>query len=330
MIKACLSSVVLLACLGCAGPPIASRAVHNEASWFVRLDTFAEARRASDLRYDHPVDWSEAELNAILSRLLLQDRVGLLEQKPPPRPVFSPGEISQLVPKLQAAFHMARPSEWVVFYFAYPTETDQKIVSGGFFLQERHLHVILANHRKLAPAGPDGTDAVRANPMRALGGKRSVLTFDPPHFVLATPANEMGGVSAPAASEIVLDYQAFLGNVRPPAPASVASSPPKTDVTPGPSPAPPQKPAREPGDTLLKDQMTRLQQEVERLTRIIEEQKREIARLQAQASDARSILLNDQLTTFQNELTRLNQKIEAQEKALAQLKARLTGSKALK
>ena len=46
MTRVLLADVLLLACIGCAGPTIASRAVDGEAAWFIRLDTFADTRSA--------------------------------------------------------------------------------------------------------------------------------------------------------------------------------------------------------------------------------------------------------------------------------------------
>ncbi len=315
MIKAILPSVLLLACLGCAGPTIASRTVHSEGSWLIRLDTFADAQKASALLYDHPADWTEADLNAILSRLLVQERVGLLEQKPPPRSVFSSGEIGQLVPKLQEAFRMARLSEWVGVFLTRSTGPTQEITSGGFFLKGRELHVVIANHRKQVPLGHDGADVARANPLRSLGGKGGALTFDPPVYALATQSSWMGGYFGAPAAEMVLDYQAFLRDVRPPAPAPVASPPPpRTEITAVPPPTPSQKPGSEAGDTSFRDQAAALSKDVERFKRKLEEQEREIAQLKA---------LLQELDMQKKEMERLQQKSEEQETEIGRLKARL-------
>lgn len=296
MIKALLPWVFLL-CLACAGPTFSMRPVHSDPSWLVRLDTYADPGKAAELRHDHPAEWTEAELRAILSRLLLQERVGLLEKKPPPRPVFSSDEVSQLTPRLQQAFRMVRPSEWVSFCATRQTGGGQEVTSGGFFFEERRLHVLVANHRE--PVSPEGAEAVRANPVSALKGTGNTVTFDPARFVLATQTSWLGGYSGAAASEMILDQTAFLEAARQPAvplvpalaPAPVPPvqvSPPPVSIVPAtPAPAPPAQ-TSEPDGAGMKAQVLRLQEEVERLKQKLVEQTEEIARLKASRSEPQS------------------------------------------
>ena len=115
MIRRLLPGILILLCAGCAGQTLASRAAIGEASWFVRLDTFADSRATADLRFEHPSHLSEAELTAVLSRVQVQERAGLLERKPFPQPLFSSGEIRQMMPSLQKTLRSARPTEWAVF-----------------------------------------------------------------------------------------------------------------------------------------------------------------------------------------------------------------------
>lgn len=294
MITRLLSGILLLACVGCAGPTIASRAVEDGSSWFIRLDTFTESRAADELRYEHPADWSEADLAAILSRLLVQKRTGFLEQKSAPKPLFSASETKQLVPGLQKAFRTATPSEWVAFFSTRPGGTVQEVTSGGMFLKEGQLHVVVANYHEKTPSGPDILETLRANPMRPLAGSGHTVSFDPIRFVSATKSNWMGGSSASPSSELILDYLAFLAEAKPPAPSPAAAAPvapasimatpsPQSGITATPSPA--QPPVASPispqasADTSLNDQLKSLQNEVARLQRRLEEQDEELAKL---------------------------------------------------
>lgn len=294
MITRLLSGVFLLVCVGCAGPTIASRTVEDGSSWFTRLDTFTENRAADELRYEHPADWSEADLAEILSRLLVQKRTGFLEQKSVPQPLFSASETKQLVPGLQKAFRTATPSEWVAFFSTRPGGTAQEVTSGGMFLKGDRLHVVVANHHDQVPLQSDSLTAARMNPLLPLGGKGFTVSFDPVRFVSATQATWMGGSSAAPASELVLDYQAYLAEARPPAPSPVAAAPvvpapivtapsPARDITLVPSPTPPSVAhpinPQASTDTSLRDQLKNLQNEIERLRRRLEEQDEELAKL---------------------------------------------------
>jgi hypothetical protein len=265
MLKLIVSWTVLLAWLGCAGPSFTSRMVSSEPFWSVRLDTYLEPSKAAEVRHDHPADWSGSKLHAILSRLLLQEQVGLFDRKPPPRPVFSPEEIGQLVPALREAFLAARPSEWIVFYVARPAGSVLEITSGGLFLEDKQLHVIVANHRERVSPGPGGDDAVRASPIRSLRGAGGSLTFDPPAFVLASRANWLGGSAGPSASEVVLDHTAFL---------TAAISPGGLFRL---------SPAQGSDSDLvsLREQVSRLQAEIARLREKLDAQADELGRLKA-------------------------------------------------
>lgn len=290
MIRRLLLGVLVLLCAGCAGPTIASRAVGGDATWFVRLDTFLDARSTADLRFDHPAEFSDAELAALLSRVQAQERVGLLERKPFPQPLFSPGEIKQLVPGLQKALRSAKPIEWTVFFSALPGGVVQEVTSGGLFVKGNRLHVVVANHHERVPSGSDSLAAIRVNPLSPWGGKGVTLSFDPPRFVAGTQATWLGGSAATPASELVLDHSAFLAE---------ASAPAATPVVPAPSPAvqsPPLQPLAAPRDAgnyaLMKDQVTTLQSEVERLRRRLEEQDDEIALLKTRLFELDSLLKN--------------------------------------
>ena len=300
MISRLFTVLLLLACVGCAGPTITSRTVEDGPSWFVRLDTFPESRAAGDLRYDHPADWSETDLAAILSRLLVQERTGLLEEKSAPKPLFSTSETKQLVPGLQKAFRTATPSEWMAFFSTRPGGTAQEVTSGGMFLQGGRLHVVVANYHEKTPSGPAIPEAIQANLMRPLAGSRYTVSFDPIRFVSATKSNWMGGSSASPSSELILDYSAFLEEAKPPAPSPAAAAPvvpapivstpsPVSGITAAPSSAPPPstppispKASAEPS---LNDQLKSLQREVERLRRRVEEQEDEIAKLKTRLTE---------------------------------------------
>lgn len=283
MIRRLLPGVLVLLCAGCAGPTIASRAVGGEANWFVRLDTFMDSRSTADLHFDHPAQLSEAELTAILSQVQVQERTGLLERKPFPQPLFSPGEIKQLVPGLQKALRSAKPIEWAVFFSALPGGVVQEVTSGGLFVKGNRLHVVVANHHERIPSGSDSLAAIRANPLSPWGGKGVTLSFDPPRFVAGTQATWLGGSAAAPASELVLNHSAFLAEAPTPAAAAPVAPPPVA-----PQPVAP----RDAGVALMKDQVTTLQSEVERLRRRLEEQDEDIAQLKTRLFELDSILKN--------------------------------------
>lgn len=269
-------TTLLLVTVGCAAPPLTNRPVQTEPSWFVRLDSQQEARSSSDL-YDHPATWTPEELTAILSRLLLEEQRGIFDSPRPPKPVFSLKEINQLAPAIQRAFHMARSTEWLSFYLSDSSDSQMTITSGGLFIKNGRLHIVIANHQEPASATDSDVASIRTNPIRSLKGTRGALRFESSRFAIGTDANWSGGHAA-AASELVIDQQAFLAFLRIPAATLVQptatlpamelpQTPPSTNQTTN---------KKDPGP---KDPLLKLQEEIDRLTRRVEEQESEIAKL---------------------------------------------------
>ena len=249
--------------------------VQEESSWLVRLDSYQNAG-GSPVRYEHPVTWTVEELSAILSRLLLEDRVGLMDSSRPQRPVFSVEEIGLLAPAIRHSFQQAKPSEWIAFYFSQPIASGLAATSGGIFVADSRLHVVLANHHAVMAGGSEELASIRTNPLRSVRGSGGMLTFESPRFVMGRQANWSGGHRA-SASELILDHRGVLSFLKLPG-AVTAPSLPVRPVLPVPSSEPRNSQvATEESDP--RTVILRLQEEVERLKRKVDEQEAEIARL---------------------------------------------------
>ncbi len=201
-------ALAVFLCLGCAGPTVTSRIIQQDSSWFVRLDSLQDAGSTSP-RYDHPLAWKDEDLSAILSGLLLQERVGLMDNARPPRPVFAFEEINRLVPAIRTSFQEANSREWVVFVLLGQEAGGRAITSGAMFVEGGQLHLVIANHHFSLAEDSEDLARIRANPLYSVQGSGGVLAFDSPRFVVGTKANWSGGHRA-SASEMVLDQTAFL------------------------------------------------------------------------------------------------------------------------
>ncbi|MEW6542203.1 MAG: hypothetical protein AB1411_01180 [Nitrospirota bacterium] len=253
---------VLLACLGCAGPALVSRDVQNEPALLIRLDAYADPAGVAEVKNDHPAVWADGDLEAMLGRLLVEERAGLLEKVPPPEPVFSPDEARLLAPGVRRAFQMAGPPEWIVFAVARQAGGGQTVTSGGLFLKDQLLHVVIANHREPVASGSDGLKQVRAHPLRALKRTGKTLGFNPPKAVVSSAESWPAGYGGTPAAALVLDLPTFMASTTLPAPTAPA------------------------GDGDLKAQVERLREEIERLKEKLEDQEVEIARLKARLGES--------------------------------------------
>ena len=259
---------MLLLCVGCAGTALTSRVVQEESSWFVRLDSYHNTG-SSPARYEHPATWTVEEISAIFSRLLLEDRVGLLDSSRPPRPVFSVEEIGLLAPAIRHSFQQAKPNEWISFCLSQLNTPGLAVTSGGIFVADSRLHVVVANHHASIAGGTEELASIRTNPFHSVRGSGGVLTFESPRFVMGTQANWSAGHRA-SASELTLDHRAFLSFLKlagatPASVRAVGSSVPALSSETG---------ASDPNRAII-----RLQEEVERLKKQVAEQEAEIIRL---------------------------------------------------
>ena len=273
-----LLPVFCFLCLGCAQPSLTSRVIQQESSSFVRLDSYHDAG-GSSLHYAHPANWTEEELGAILSRLLLEDRVGLMDKPRPPRAVFSPEDIAFLSPAIRESFRLATPLEWIVFCLLRFNESGYVVTSGGMFLEKNNLHIVLANHQTSVRNDSEELSRVRVNPFYSIKGSGGSLTFESSRFVAGVQANWSGGNKS-SASELILDHQSFLALLKRTAgsstsPHAIGSTPPV--ITPAPVVSPNR--GQMSPDADLQQAIRRLQDEVSQLKRKVEEQEAEIARL---------------------------------------------------
>jgi len=205
----------------------------------VGLASSPDGSYEAEPRHNHPVEWETGDLQAILKRLAIQEGSGLLDSSRRPQAVFSQEDLTHLIPALQQTFNIARPSDWIVFAVWGSSEQTQglEVTSGGLFLQDHQLHILLANHRERVSSEEDGIQAIRKNPFHALRDVKGSLLFYPTSYVIESRNNWiLTGFESPV-SEIILDYQALLATNLPEnsteTEEATASEIPKTDrITP--------------------------------------------------------------------------------------------------
>lgn len=265
--KAIIASILLVWTVGCANPGFIIQPVEDEPSLLVGLASSPDGSSAAETRHDHPVEWTTGDLQAILKRLVIQEGGGLMDGSRPPQAVFSPEDLTHLIPALQQSFKIARPSEWIVFAVWGGSEQTQglEVTSGGLFLQDQQLHILLANHRERVSSEEDGIQAIQKNPFHALRDVKRNLLFYPTNYVMASRNNWiMSGFESPV-SELILDYQALLAENRPEKPVEIeeaaASEISKTDRSPSSAAADKLGVLQEEVST-LKEELSRLKQQI--------------------------------------------------------------------
>ena len=148
----CSATILMAFLTGCAGPP--PRTIYQDPITSIRL--YIDERAGAG--HSHPGHVPADHMALVLSGVRVVPRSGyissLITGQPQANPAFTAGEIQTLAPRLSRALSQATPQELVTFYRRF---TDASIglgiTSGGMFVQDNHLFVILANHRNLPTEG---------------------------------------------------------------------------------------------------------------------------------------------------------------------------------
>jgi hypothetical protein len=160
---------------GCASTPPPTRIVVEESTRFVRLEV---TNRASQHHHSHPITIRKEEIRNILKAFSVKPRSNFTQgnkfgymavpQLPDSSPAFSSPQLKFLAEHLSDGLQRATPLEEVVFYLEEPQSQDTSLLtSGGAYVQDGHLHVLLANFR-LPTIGQEEVLKARANPLLVL------------------------------------------------------------------------------------------------------------------------------------------------------------------
>ena len=206
--------LALLLVGGCAGPSLYPREIHEDQGRLVRLEArYGSGQEGEAMRFSHPIVLSEQEWSHILEAAYVKRKgwlLPLMNVERGPTAAFQEDDLAYLAKNLAIAFSKARPDEWVVFLLSRPREPKVwEVTSGGFFVAEGHVHLVLANYR-LPVSMAFVQDEIRNDPLRPSGKTfyelvpqehqtlKTYVRWYPTKPVLAHPA------------ELVIDYVALL------------------------------------------------------------------------------------------------------------------------
>lgn len=237
-----LLSVTTLAlfCQAWSGPAFgadrSSRALPENQERFVRVEAPSGDRRPEGVaRFSHPVRLSPAEWAGILSSVRIQSRKDsfiFTPAKEPPTEAFAPEEIAYLSRTLSETFAKTVPEQWVVFGLSRVLPSGlNEITTGGLFVVDARLHLILANYRH-SVTKPSVREQMWNEPLRSVSAPFYEVVQGDYHRVV----QEQGILSRlrNTGPEIVIEYQVLLN-----AQANVAAPAEKPSLAPESSRIPP-------------------------------------------------------------------------------------------
>ena len=170
-----------LSCACAADPP--PIVIHEDKP----LSVWLKFDPASGSGHSHPATISSEQIAAILRGIGVQPRdhiagFGLFANKSA-APAFLAAEVAVIAPFVSQALAKASPKDMVTFYLvSHDFERGDLITSGGLFLRNRHLYVILANaHSSKYSVQYENTSPIdtRDQPLLPLARYRFSTVFTP-------------------------------------------------------------------------------------------------------------------------------------------------------
>jgi len=205
---------VVVGCLftGCIAPPLYSYLVYENPTSFVRLEISPWVDPDLPQTWNaHPATLSLRQMTEALRGLRVREHRsgpvrwvrGLADQEP----AFREEEIELLAPRLLEGLALAVPQELVTFYISHPVNaTKREVTSGGIYVRDGHLHVIMSNHRTNYEVPPAGLIYDRRYPLFSLAPLDVDLLYETDDTVLPKEESVWSAILGDEHSgEIVLD-----------------------------------------------------------------------------------------------------------------------------
>ncbi len=206
---AALLVLVLLA--GCAIPQVPSRIIYEDPVNYVRLERDpAVLPEWPPSHHAHPANMDPAFVRTILSGLRIQEhRLGVqrwIQGDAPFVPAFSDEEVELLSAQISEALAEAEYNERVTFYLSQPQTSARRIItSGGLYVQDSTLHVLLGNWQIVYGIPTYGMIYDRRYPMRPTAAKGFDLFFEPREAAAHVKGSWIDSVFANSTDELVID-----------------------------------------------------------------------------------------------------------------------------
>ena len=179
----------------CGGTPhVVTQKVYEDPNREVGVQIVSERSRGRT--FSHPAYLKESDIANVMNGLYVERQsaalsLPLLDKGEADRyPVFSPNEIAFFAPLLAQGLGQAQPNEVVTFYERGEiSHVHQLTTSGGIFLQENVLYVILSNHGAQTEIWQDVEEyhsPVRLQPLKQLEPQPGRLVFEPAQFMVSS------------------------------------------------------------------------------------------------------------------------------------------------
>ncbi|PJA78618.1 MAG: hypothetical protein CO149_03025 [Nitrospirae bacterium CG_4_9_14_3_um_filter_51_5] len=175
---------------GCVAPPFYSYLVYENPTSYVRLEVSPWVDPDLPQTWnEHPATMSRRQMVEALSGLRVREHrsgpIRWFRGLANPEPAFFKEEIELLAPRLLEGLGLAVPQELITFYISRPVNaTKREVTSGGMYVRDGHLHVIMSNHRTNYEVPPSGLIYDRQYPLFSLAPLDVDLLFETEETVI--------------------------------------------------------------------------------------------------------------------------------------------------
>lgn len=177
--------------------------------------------------HSHPYEITPEQMTRVLSGLFVQKRdpVGgfnLLFGDKEGAPAFTASQITLVAPLLATALHKASPKDMATFYLMTPDKEHGRLVtSGGLFVREGRMYVILANaHTAFVSVQYENTYELDTHdePLLPIARMKFIVGFKPKHAWIPNGAARENDGYEPYDDEakvVIVDLQKLFAVPRP-------------------------------------------------------------------------------------------------------------------
>lgn len=214
-----VSLLLLLLVAGCAIPHVPYRTVYEDPVKYVRLEEDdAVLPEWPPGHHTHPQTFTVDQMTRLLNGMMVKEhRIWIqkwFQGEAPLTPAFKEEEVELLAAQLTDAFAAARYNERVTFYLSEPqTSVKRVITTGGFYVRDSQLHVILGNWQIVYGIPLYGMIYDRRYPMRPTAAKGFDLHFQPSEAVIKQRSSIWDTIFANTKDELVIDMNRWQTSV---------------------------------------------------------------------------------------------------------------------
>ncbi len=185
--------------VSCAAPQFFTVTIYESPSKNVRLQTMAVVDEGK--AYSHPVSLSEEQMTQVLKGLYVEVDTTAISLpftqnsgSDSRRRAFSDREVQFFAPLFVKGLQQATPEEIVTFFeTAEVSDLHEATTSGGIFVREEELHIILSNLSVKTLIWQDNAEyqaPYRLAPLEPINPEPGRLIFEPEIFMV--PAQSTG------------------------------------------------------------------------------------------------------------------------------------------